>query len=133
MDIERMIEGLGQTMQKEGTVKAVFGDPIKLDNHTVVPVAVIAIDMGGGGAGITLPFGKGDDKASKPVGGGGGGLSIHATPVGFIYERDGDVVYSAIDLPNAHAKASMVSDVAARVLGKLGKGRPADPGPTATR
>lgn len=96
MTMEEVITRLAQTLEKEGNVKAVFAEPIKLEHHTVVPVATVAFGAGVGGArGIPGIPGKALEALSKLFGFGGlGGIDVR--PVGFIHERKGEVVFTAI-------------------------------------
>ena len=84
-EIDKAIE----TANKLGHVKAIFGDPIKLDTQTIVPVGVVITSFGAGGGGFPLMSG---------VGGGG---DLRVLPIGYLHERDGDVVFTAIEVPEA--------------------------------
>lgn len=104
---ESIIRDLTHTLEAEGNVKAIFGTPVRLENHTIIPVAAveIAIGMGGGvGHGPNLPpsVQTAIQLAKKVLpgsgAGGGGGLSLRIRPVGFIYEKDG-VTFVPIDAP----------------------------------
>lgn len=98
MDISGIVHDLADTIQKEGNARAVYGEPVKLDEHTIVPVAVVTVTVGGGGG---AGHGPGGGKAKEEPGGfgGGGTMTVKSIPVGFIHEKDGDVVFHAIDLP----------------------------------
>ena len=73
VDIHEVMRDVSKQIEHNANVKAVFGDPIKFDNRTLIPVANIMV-MGGGGVG---PKGKGN----PPV---GGGLRMESKPVGYI-------------------------------------------------
>jgi hypothetical protein len=60
----------------------------------VVPVAMVAIELGGGGGGGTR---KPAAEIARMFGGGGGGLKVVARPVGLIHEQEGDVVFTRIE------------------------------------
>lgn len=64
---------------------AVFGEPIRSEGVTVIPVAKVSWGGGGGG---------GMDKDGE--GGGGGGGGARATPLGFIEVRDGHAEFKRI-------------------------------------
>ena len=101
-----VVHDITTTLEHEGNVHAVFGEPMKLDTRTVIPVATITM---GGGAGGIRAFGAAVDTirrwfSRKPihvtpgrtfVGGGGGGIDIR--PVGFMVEENGHVVFTPID------------------------------------
>ena len=95
MVIEQMVKEVTQMLEKEGNSKAVFGDLVKLESHSIVPVAVIEVAGAGAGAG---------GQPAKPGAfiGGGGGMGFKIRPVGFIQERHGEVVFSPIHLDVQH-------------------------------
>lgn len=95
-NLQATIEQLAESIRSEANVRAVFGDAIKLDERTIVPVATVTISMGGGmglgrklksnGEGKMIPFGAG----------GGGGLDVKVIPVGFVAEREGGAAFVPI-------------------------------------
>jgi uncharacterized spore protein YtfJ len=111
------VHDIAEMIEHEGSVRAVFGPPTKLETRTIIPVASVALGGGGGGMGslgaaidgLRRRFLGGvtsnwlSAAAPKPreepgrtfVGGGGGGLDVR--PVGFICEEDGRVVFRRID------------------------------------
>jgi uncharacterized spore protein YtfJ len=102
-NIDALIHQVGETIQREASVRTVFGEPIKLDQHTLVPIALVTVTFGGGaGAGGILAqklLGKAPEAAENPGwtgGGAGGGLSIVTVPVGFLSEKNGDVVFTPV-------------------------------------
>lgn len=92
--IEDIAHQVAETIQKEANVRAVFGEPQKLDEKTVIPVAKITVSGGAGGGGASA---GGEQKRRFIPLGGGGGLSIEVTPLGFICERGGDVVFNSLE------------------------------------
>ena len=92
-EIDKAIE----TANKLGHVKAIFGDPIKLETQTIVPIGVVITSFGAGGGGLAFASGM------------GGGGDLRVLPIGYLHEHDGDVVFTAIEVPEAlthgpHAK-----------------------------
>ena len=85
MPYEDLVKQMGVTLERDGSVQAVFGEAMKLEHHTIVPVAVVT---GGGGAGGT----QGANSA------GGMGLALNVRPVGFIYESGDEVLFTPIHL-----------------------------------
>lgn len=87
MDFESIARHIAETIERSGNAKAIFAEPVKLTTQTVVPVAAISCQVGGGGghAGIGV--------------GGGGGFNLRVLPIGYIHEKDGEVVFSSIDVP----------------------------------
>ena len=80
MAYENLVKEMGVAFERDGNVQAVFGEAIKLEHHTIIPVAVVA---GGGGAGGSA---------------GGMGLGLNVRPVGFIYESGDQVLFTPIHL-----------------------------------
>jgi len=100
---ERIVGELRHAIESEGNVRAIFGEPIKLDQHVVVPVMSIEIAIGGGGGygGGPKIFKGAIDVAKKlvPAGwgvGGGGGFSLRIRPVGFIRDQENGPSFVAI-------------------------------------
>lgn len=99
MNISDIIAQVAETIQKEANVNAVFGEPKKLDEHTIIPVARVEVTLGAGGGGGTGPAAKKDDAGADIVGatGGGGGLEIGVRPLGFIRDSANGAEFVAID------------------------------------
>jgi len=93
MDFEALAQRIGETIERTGNAKAVFGEPVKLATQSVVPVAAVVVQLGGGGG------------AARLLGGGGGGFNMRVTPIGYIHEKDGVVTFSAIDVPESALRA----------------------------
>lgn len=64
-------------MGAKATVQAVFGEPIKQGEVTVVPVAKVRWGFGGGG-------GRSEAAPEVPASGSGGGGGVAADPVGYL-------------------------------------------------
>lgn len=102
MDIETIATQIAQIIQKEANVNAIFGEPRKLDEHVIIPVARVEISLAGGGGGGTGPASKPEGEessAASKVGGtgGGGGLDIKVRPLGFIRDGSEGAQFVAID------------------------------------
>ncbi len=82
MELEAVITQVAQTIQKEANISAVFGEPKKLDEHTIIPVARVKITISAGGG-----MGSGPETTKAGGAGGGGALLVEVEPIGFI--RDG--------------------------------------------
>ncbi len=63
-------------LEASAHVKTVFGEPVKTETRTIVPVAKVAYGFGGGPA-------KGDPE-SGPIETAGGGGGVVAAPIGVI-------------------------------------------------
>lgn len=84
MDNPNFIENLAVRLGQNATVKSVFGEPVKAEGKTIIPVAMAAYGFGGG-------YGKGKkklpsaetDQNNEPAGeGAGGGGGMAARPLG---------------------------------------------------
>ncbi len=89
---DRLIERLASLVGARATVQAVFGDPIRHDNFTVVPVARVRWGFGGGG-------GNADGPATGPASGSGGGGGVAAEPIGYIELGPEGVTFTPIREP----------------------------------
>jgi uncharacterized spore protein YtfJ len=115
METNMLVQTIAQILDKNATVKAVFGDPVKLESQTVSPIAVVRFELSGGGAGVAARllsmFKKdapaGDEDGKKPAFAGGGmALGLSVTPFGFIHETDGHVSFTALTAPAAVGMAA---------------------------
>jgi uncharacterized spore protein YtfJ len=89
LDFEAIARHIAQTIEHSGNAKAVYGEPVKLQTQTIVPVAAVVAAVGGGGG-----------QASIVGAGGGGGFTIRVIPLGYIHEKDGAVMFSPIEVPD---------------------------------
>jgi uncharacterized spore protein YtfJ len=94
MALEEVVKQVAQALEMEGNSKVVFGEPVKLESKTVIPVAQVRLGAGGGGV---MPGGETSGLLKALISGGGGG-GFDVRPVGFIHERDGEVVFTPIHL-----------------------------------
>jgi uncharacterized spore protein YtfJ len=78
--VKQLLDSLSETFSQHAAIKKVYGEPIETQGKTIIPVARLALGLGGG-------FGSknGDNKPAgvRNDGGGlGGGLSLK--PIGII-------------------------------------------------
>jgi uncharacterized spore protein YtfJ len=79
MGANEVLQRLGESLGATATVKSVFGEPIRVEGKTVVPVAKVAMGFGAGfGAGQGTHFSLRDKQGE----GGGGGGGVTAFPAG---------------------------------------------------
>jgi len=85
MSAKEMLQTLGTSLAPTASVKSVFGDPIRAEGKTIVPVARVAYGFGAG-------FGRGEgthQAAPTQHGeGGGGGGGLRAVPAGVLEITD---------------------------------------------
>jgi uncharacterized spore protein YtfJ len=107
--IARVAHEFAEAIRSEGNIRVVFGAPMALDNHKIIPVARVEIGFGGG-MGATA---RGNGLAGKVSSlarvlrrgfGAGGGGGIKVTPIGFIHEDGDRVQYRAITTASANGR-----------------------------
>ena len=88
MENEKFLENLGAGFSKTASIKNVYGEPIRVGEKTIIPVASIAYGFGGGyGHGTKAKTSESKNDASQktnPEGegaGGGGGMYAKAKGV----------------------------------------------------
>lgn len=101
-----VLREIARAFEAEANVKTVFGDPIELHGHTVVPVATIFVSIGGGAGvggatGLAKTVQGAIDAATRVIpgawgGGVGGGVQVRVQPVGFIHDGKDGVLFSPI-------------------------------------
>jgi uncharacterized spore protein YtfJ len=113
--LERLAEKLGS----KASVSAVFGEPVRCEGVTVIPVAKVGF---GFGAGIGR---RRKDAASAQGGGGGGGGS--AAPMGYIEIKDGNAAFVPVPHPLVDTlvplAALIAGSAAPKILRRLRRGR----------
>jgi uncharacterized spore protein YtfJ len=87
---ENIIENLAKSLGQNASVKNVFGEPVRVGDKTIIPVARLAYGFGGGfGQGrkkVKNEAAEGENENGSPVGkGAGGGGGFNAVAKG-IYE-----------------------------------------------
>ena len=103
--IGRIAHEFAEAIRSEGNIGVVFGAPMALDKHKIIPVARVEIGFGGGFGGsvdadgnfngIARHLGTLARVVRRGFGAGGGG-GIKVIPVGFIHEYGENVHYRAI-------------------------------------
>lgn len=95
MPFDDVVKQLSEALTQEGNTRAVFGEPVKLETKTIIPVACIQLGAGGGGV---LPAAIEQSQAVRRFIGGGGGGAFSVFPVGYLHEEHGEVVFTPIHL-----------------------------------
>jgi len=99
------------------SVKRVFGDPYRVNDTTIIPVA--AVSGGGGGGGGSGPDSEGGGS------GAGIGFGVNARPVGVFVVKDGTVSWRpAVDLLPIVLGAQAVAFAAVVALRRALRRRP---------
>jgi uncharacterized spore protein YtfJ len=77
VELQKVLQSLGEKVATSASVKTVFGEPITAEGKTIVPVASIGYGFGAGSG----RKGSGGNGASDEGGGGGGGAGARAVGV----------------------------------------------------
>jgi hypothetical protein len=113
---DRLLERLADLVGARATVQAVFGEPIRQGELTVVPVARVRWGFGGGG-------GQSDAAPTAPASGSGGGGGAAADPVGYLEIRaDGTAfrpIASPFPSPGFALAAAFAAAIVLRALARL--------------
>jgi uncharacterized spore protein YtfJ len=89
---DRLLERIAELVGAKASVRAVFGEPIRQGELTVVPVARVRWGFGGGG-------GSADGTPTGAASGSGGGGGVAADPVGYLEIAGGEATFRPIRDP----------------------------------
>jgi hypothetical protein len=89
---DRLVERLAELIGARAGVQAVFGEAVRHDNLTVIPVAKVRWGFGVGG-------GSADGPESGPASGSGGGGGVAADPIGYVEIGPQEAVFRPIREP----------------------------------
>jgi len=105
MEIKQLIKEIKENLEKSANTKSIFGDVMKLEGISIIPVGSFTM-KGGGGGGIgsmetkteteSEDEAKGDESGPKTGKGGGLGMTVDVNPVGYIKIKDGNAEYVEI-------------------------------------
>lgn len=81
MKVQQFLQSIGERLQSGASVKTVYGEPIVVEEKTIIPVARVAYGFGGG-----LRVRKKDEGGTQQKDGDreGGGAGLAASPVGVL-------------------------------------------------
>jgi uncharacterized spore protein YtfJ len=106
MSIPERIQSIVDRIQGSASVKTVYGEPIKVDGRTIIPVARVAYGFGMCSCGNSGEDQEKQGKATGGCGGGGGGLSVN--PIGVVEVAGGETRYIPIGIGAKLAGALIV-------------------------
>jgi uncharacterized spore protein YtfJ len=89
---DELLERIGTTVGDRARVSTVFGEPVRHESVTVIPVGKARFAFGGGG-------GAGEREGNHGSGGGGGGGAV-VSPLGYIEIREGGARFKRIRRPS---------------------------------
>lgn len=110
MQVNDLLQAIGDRLQSAATVKTVFGEPVTAAGRTIIPVARVRFGFGAGG-------GNRGGEADQPAGGGGGG-GVHAEPAGFLEITDAGTFYTSISDHRRLAGALLIGLVSGLIIAR---------------
>ena len=105
MEVKQLIKEIKENLEKSANTKSIFGDVIKIDDISIIPVGSFTMKGGGGGGFGSMGSkteteseeeSKSDEAGAKTGKGGGLGLTIDVKPVGYIKIKNGVAEYVEI-------------------------------------
>ena len=105
MEVKQLIKEIKENLEKSANTKSIFGDVMKVDDISIIPVGSFTMKGGGGGGFGSMGSkteteseeeSKSDEVGTKSGQGGGLGLTIDVKPVGYIKIKDGVAEYVEI-------------------------------------
>jgi len=105
MEVKQLIKEIKENLEKSANTKSIFGDVMKVDDISIIPIGSFTMKGGGGGGFGTMgpkaeaeqeEEGKSDEACAKTGKGGGLGLTVDVKPVGYIKIKDGVAEYVEI-------------------------------------
>ena len=106
---EDIVLTLGDKFAATANARNVYGDPVRLGNRVIVPVAKVGYGLGASSGG----------RSGDTVGGGGGGGGVGARPAGYIEITDEEARYVEF----SSIRKIMAAAVLGVVAGYLFRGR----------
>jgi len=106
MSIPERVQSIVERLQTSAGVKTVYGEPIKVDGKTIVPVARVAYCFGMCSCGKKGEEQEQQGKDQQGCGGGGGGLSVR--PAGVLEITEGETRFIPIGIGRKLAGALLV-------------------------
>lgn len=118
MEFGEAINSVTERLRESASVKSVYGEPVKTNGKTIIPVARVMYGFGGGYG--TSGSDEGDDEEpheeSEGAGTGGG---VMATPVGVLEITDGETRFIRFGLMRKLLLAALVALLVGYLVGKI--------------
>jgi uncharacterized spore protein YtfJ len=111
MSATRLIEGALDKVRGTAGVKTVYGEPIKVNGKTIIPIAKVAYGAGAG-AGPAKADGETQSEAAE-----GAGVGAYAAPVGVVEISEGETKFVPINSKKKLGIAAAVGAAAGLVAG----------------
>ena len=113
-NLPNMLESTIEKIRDMVKANTVVGDPITVENTTLIPISKISIGLGGGGFDLTS---KKDARQDDPFGG-GVAAGVKVTPVAFLVIKEGNVRMLPVALP-ANTTADRIVEMVPDTLDKI--------------
>ena len=113
-NLPNMLESTIEKIRDMVKANTVVGDPITVENTTLIPISKISIGLGGGGFDLTS---KKDARQDDPFGG-GVAAGVKVTPVAFLVIKGGNVRMLPVAAP-ANTTADRVVEMIPDTLDKI--------------
>ena len=114
--LPEMLENSIAKIREMMDANSVIGEPIVMDNTTIIPISKISVGLGGGGTDFAS---KHQNNQEMPFGG-GVGAGVKVTPVAFMIIKDGSVRMLPVPVP-ANTTADRVLEMLPDTLDKIAK------------
>lgn len=106
---DRLLERLAELVGANANVQTVFGQPVRHEGVTVIPVARVRWGFGGGG-------GLSEAPPSGPASGSGGGGGVAADPIGYLELRSEGSLFRPIRDPYPSPALVFLSGLSAALV-----------------
>lgn len=117
-DVNTMIAEVAEKLGRAANVKAAFGEPVQVEDVTIVPVASVSCKGGGGGGSGSCEDNEENGGAPNKGGGGGGGINVSSQPVGYIEISGGRARFvEIVDKTKLLSRAIPLVGIAAGLFG----------------
>ena len=98
MIVQDVLKQMAEDIKRFTKTETIFGDPIEVQENTIIPICKVAIGYGGGG-------GEGEAPPQQKIGGkgagAGGGAGLRIEPVALIVAKDGKISVIQIGGPES--------------------------------
>ena len=109
VNVSDTLSKITDRLQASATTKTVYGDPVVVEDKTLIPVARVRYGFGAGG-------GSNDGDSGGEGSGGGGGVEV--TPIGIIEISGLGTRYISLESPRVFIKYALIAmGIIAFVLG----------------
>lgn len=122
MSIPERVQSIVERIQGSASVKTVYGEPIKVEEKTIIPVARVAYGFGMCSCGNKSEDKQKRDEDAEGCGGGAGALTVR--PLGVLEISSGETRYVPIGMGAKLAGALLVGlFLGVLIAGKRSKNR----------